>query len=263
VVRAWMVIFVLLGASLAIIGLYHARVLPSGGEERKAGSLRDMYATFSDVVATFFRKPNILLLLVFILLYRAGEGQAVRIGPLFLVDSREAGGLGLTTEQFGTIYGTFGTLAFLAGSVLGGYFAAWLGLRRALLPLICAMNFPNLAYVYLSAALPTNPLLVTLAMSLEMFGYGFGFIGVILLMMQEIAPGPYQTAHYAFATALMNLGLMLPGAVSGWIQVAVGYQVFFVWVLVSALPALVMANFIPLRAPKADADVAPPAAAAG
>jgi PAT family beta-lactamase induction signal transducer AmpG len=261
VVRAWMAIFVLLGVTMALIALYHARMLPSGGEERRAGSLREMYRTFADVVVTFFRKPRILLLLLFILLYRAGEGQAVRIGPLFLVDGRDSGGLGLTTEQFGMIYGTFGTGAFLAGSVLGGYFAAWLGLKRALVPLICAMNLPNLAYVYLSAALPTNPVPVTIAMSIEMFGYGFGFIGLILLMMQEIAPGPYRTAHYAFATAFMNLGLMIPGAVSGWIQGAVGYRLFFVWVLVSALPVLVLASVLPLRGPEAAADAEPQAAA--
>ena len=155
-----------------------------------------------------------------------------------------AGGLGLTTDQFGTIYGTFGTVAFIAGSVLGGYFTSWLGLRRALLPLICVMNLPNLAYVYLSTALPTNPVLIAAALSLEMFGYGFGFVGVILLMMQEIAPGKYQTAHYAFANSLMNLGLMIPGTVSGKIQMAVGYRMFFVWVLLSSIPALIMARFL-------------------
>jgi PAT family beta-lactamase induction signal transducer AmpG len=247
VAHAWTVIFFSLGFILVALSLYHARVLPKGGAERHSRSLREMYSTFADVVVSFFRKRNILLLLVFILLYRAGEGQAVRIGPLFLVDTRATGGLGLTTDQFGTIYGTFGTVAFIAGSVLGGYFTSWLGLRRALLPLICVMNLPNLAYVYLSTALPTSQILVTLAMSCEMFGYGFGFVGVILLMMQEIAPGNYQTAHYAFATALMNLGLMLPGTVSGKIQMALGYRMFFLWVLVSAIPALVLSRFIPIR----------------
>jgi len=149
-------------------------------------------------------------------------------------------------DQFGTIYGTVGTMAFLAGTFLGGYFTSWLGLRRALLPLICAMNFPNLAYVYLSTALPTNHVLIAGAMSVEMFGYGFGFVGVMLLMMQEIAPGKYQTAHYAFANSLMNLGLMIPGAVSGKIQMALGYHNFFIWVLISSVPALILSRFIPI-----------------
>jgi len=245
--HAWMAIFAGMGLLLVALSVYHGRVLPSGGAERRSESSRQMAATFWDVVVSFFKKPNIILLLIFILLYRAGEGQVVRIGPLFLVDKRELGGLGLTTDQFGAIYGTFGTLAFIAGSVLGGYFVARLGLKRALTPLICAMNLPMAAYFYLSVTVPTNPVLVTAAMSAEMFGYGFGFVGVILLMMQEIAPGRYQTAHYAFATALMNLGLLIPGTVSGRIQMALGYRSFFIWVLISAVPALVLSRFVPIR----------------
>jgi PAT family beta-lactamase induction signal transducer AmpG len=202
--------------------------------------------TFREVVSTFFRKPNILFLLIFIFLYRAGEGQVVKIGPLFLKAARSSGGLGLTTAQFGAIYGTFGTGAFILGSILGGYFTSWLGLRRALLPLVAVMNLPMLAYLYLSTALPTNTVLITAAMSVEMFGYGFGFVGIILLMMQEIAPGKYQTAHYAFANSLMNLGLIIPGAISGKIQMAIGYRNFFVWVLISAVPALLLARFVPI-----------------
>jgi MFS transporter, PAT family, beta-lactamase induction signal transducer AmpG len=222
-------------------------VLPSGGEERRSESLRQMAATFADVVVTFFRKRNILLLLLFIFLYRAGEGQVIKIGPLFLQADRSTGGLGLTLQQFGTIYGTFGSAAFILGSILGGYFTSWLGLKRALLPLLCILNLPMLAYWYLSAALPTNPVPITIAMSVEMFGYGFGFVGVILLMMQEIAPGQYQTAHYAFANSLMNLGVILPGAVSGWIQTQLGYRNFFIWVLISAVPALLLSRFVPIR----------------
>ena len=244
--HAWMAIFAAMGLILVALSLYHARALPTGGAARHSGSLREIAATFGDVLISFLKKPNIYLLLLFILLYRAGEGQVVTIGPLFLVDKRSAGGLGLTMDQFGTIYGTFGTVAFLAGTFLGGYFTSWLGLRRAILPLICAMNFPNLAYVYLSAALPTNRVPIASAMSLEMFGYGFGFVGVMLLMMQEIAPGKYQTAHYAFANSLMNLGLMIPGAVSGKIQMALGYRKFFVWILISSVPALILSRFIPI-----------------
>jgi PAT family beta-lactamase induction signal transducer AmpG len=246
-VRAWMIIFATVGITLVVLSLFHSRVLPSGGEERHSKSLREMLATFWDVVVSFFKKPNIWFLLTFVFLYRAGEGQVVKIGPLFLKAAREQGGLGLSTTQFGTIYGTFGTAAFIVGSILGGYFAAWLGLKRALLPLILVMNLPMLTYFYLSTELPTSMVSVTLAMSLEMFGYGFGFVGVMLLMMQEIAPGKYQTAHYAFANSLMNLGLVLPGAISGAIQMRIGYQHFFVWVLISAVPAMILSRFVPIH----------------
>ena len=244
--HAWMAIFGLMGLILVALSLYHGRTLPSGRAERRPESPRQMAATFWDVVVTFFRKPHIYLLLVFILLYRAGEGQVVRMGPPFLLDHRGVGGLGLATDQVGTIYGTFGSIAFLSGSFLGGYFASWLGLRRALLPLICAMNLPNLAYVYLSVALPSSHAVIGAALSAEMFGYGFGYVGVMLLMMQEIAPGKYQTAHYAFANSLMNLGLMLPGAVSGKIQMALGYRNFFIWVLVCSIPAMILSRFLPI-----------------
>ena len=259
--HAWMTIFAAMGLILVALSLYHSQVLPKGGLERHSETIRKMAATFWDVVVSFFKKPNIILLLVFIFLYRAGEGQVVRIGPLFLVDKRAVGGLGLTTDQFGAIYGTFGTIAFITGSILGGYCTSWLGLKRALLPLICVMNFPMLAYYYLSTALPTNHAMITLAMSLEMFGYGFGFVGIILLMMQEIAPGKYQTAHYAFATALMNLGLMIPGTVSGKIQLTLGYRKFFIWVLISAIPAIILARFVPIRSGAARQETTPPAGA--
>jgi PAT family beta-lactamase induction signal transducer AmpG len=246
IVHAWMTVFSVAGIILLALALYHARMLPSGGEERKQESLKQMAATFWDVVVTFFRKPNVYLLLLFILLYRAGEGQVVKVGPLFLQAARSSGGLGLSQQQVGGIYGVFGSVAFLGGSLRGGLFTARLGLKRALPWLILILDLPMLAYWYLSVALPTNPVLVTASMSTEMFGYGFGYVGVMLLMMQEIAPGKYQTAHYAFGTALMNLGLILPGAVSGWIQSRIGYTRFFIWVLLSGLPALVLARFIPI-----------------
>jgi PAT family beta-lactamase induction signal transducer AmpG len=235
-----------------LLGLYHSRVLPKGGQDRHVRDLKAVTKTYWDVIVQFFQKPNIILLLAFIFLYRAGEGQLVKVGPLFLKSARADYGLGLSTAQFGTIYGTFGSAAFIAGTVLGGYFTSWLGLRRAIIPLIIIMNLPNVAYVYLSTALPANSAVITAALCIEMFGYGFGFVGVILLMMQEIAPGNYQAAHYAFANSLMNLGLIVPGAISGYLAKWLGYRKFFIWVLIAAVPALLMARFIPIGAATID-----------
>jgi PAT family beta-lactamase induction signal transducer AmpG len=247
IAHAWMVVFGVAGLILVGLSFYHACMLPTGGEERKSESVRQMAETFWDVVVSFFEKPNVYLLLVFIFLYRAGEGQIIKVGPLFLQAVRASGGLGLDSKQVGTIYGVIGSVAFILGSVLGGYFTARLGLKRALPWLILILNLSMLVYWYLSVALPMNSLLVATAISVEMFGYGFGFVGVILLMMQEIAPGEYQTAHYAFANSLMNLGVILPGAASGWIQTRIGYSHFFIWVIISALPALFLSRFIPIR----------------
>lgn len=246
IAQSWTTIFAAMAVVMITLGLWHARMLPGGEPERHSETLSQMATTFRDVVATFFRKPHIWLFLLFIFLYRVGEGQAVKIGPLFLLAERGKGGLGIPTDQVG-MYNTLATFAFIGGSVLGGYFTSWLGLRRSMLALVCAMNFRLIAWVYLSALLPASFAAIALALSLDAFLYGFGFVGVILLMMQEIAPGKYQTAHYAFATALMNLGLMVPGLVSGKIEVALGYRMFFVWVLLSSLPAIVLASFIPVH----------------
>jgi PAT family beta-lactamase induction signal transducer AmpG len=178
------------------------------------------------VIIDFLRKLGIWLAILFIILFRAGEAQIQTIGPLFLRELKEQGGLGLSTDQVGIVYGTAGTLTFLAGSILGGYFTSWLGLKKAMPWLIIAMNVPNLVFFYLSTQMPESMLLIGTALSLEMFGYGFGFVGLILFIMQVVAPGKYQTAHYALGTGVMQLGFVLFKTVSGDIQIALGYQHF-------------------------------------
>ena len=42
----------------------------------------------------------------------------------------------------------------------------------------------------------------------------------------------------------MALGMMIPGAISGWLQEVIGYQAFFVWVLIATLPSFLVAAFV-------------------
>jgi PAT family beta-lactamase induction signal transducer AmpG len=248
---AWATVFGLLGALLAGLGLYHAWALPGTVTSVSGASVRGTAAVLVDVVRAFFAKPGIWMGIVFILLFRLAEGQVQTIGPLFLRDARALGGLGLSTQEVGAIYGTAGTAAFLVGSILGGWFTARMGLKRAMLVLILAMNVPNLVFWYLSAVQPSNLGLVTAALSAEMFGYGFGFVGMILFIMQVIAPGRYQTAHYALGSGFMQLGFVLSKVVSGDIQLLLGYRHFFLWVVLSALPVLVLTRFVNM-APEQD-----------
>lgn len=247
---AWTVVFGLLGAALAGLGLYHSWALPGTLTVRGAGAttLRGIAVTLADVIRAFFAKKGIWLGILFIILFRASEGQIQTIGPLFLRDARAVGGLGLSTAEVGAVYGTAGTVAFLAGSIAGGYFTSWLGLKRAMPVLILAMNLPNLVFWYLSAAQPASLTLIALALGVEMFGYGFGFVGIILFIMQVIASGPYQTAHYALGSGFMQLGFVLFKMVSGDIQQALGYRDFFLWVLACAVPVLVLTRFVRLEA---------------
>jgi PAT family beta-lactamase induction signal transducer AmpG len=252
VAPAWSVIFGLLGAAMAALGLYHLWALPATGE-RASGtssstSARGVAATLADVMRTFFAKRGIWVAILFIILFRAAEGQIQTIGPLFLRDAKEVGGLGLSTAEVGAVYGTAGTIAFLAGSIGGGYFTSALSLRRAMPWLILAMNLPNLVFYYLSVAQPSSLGVIALALGVEMFGYGFGFVGVILFIMQVVASGRYQTAHYALGTGFMQLGFVLFKVVSGDIQQALGYQHFFLWVIAAAVPVLVLSRFMRLEA---------------
>jgi PAT family beta-lactamase induction signal transducer AmpG len=256
---AWATVFGLLGALMVGLGLYHAWALPNPQASAwttapatvSAGALVNNTArVLADVVKAFFAKRGIWLGILFIILFRAGEGQIQTIGPLFLRDARAIGGLGLSTGEVGAIYGTAGTAAFLAGSVLGGYFTSWIGLKRAMPLLILCMNVPNLVFYYLSVAQPDAVGTITAALAAEMFGYGFGFVGIILFIMQVIASGPYQTAHYALGTGFMQLGFVLSKMVSGDIQQALGYRHFFLWVLLAALPALLLVRFVRLEAPE-------------
>lgn len=245
--QAWAVVFGLLGFMLIAIALYHSWSLPKVQSNVKQESMSSVFNTSLDVIKDFFTKPGIWLAIAFILLFRAGEGQIQTIGPLFLKELRANGGLGLSNEQLGIVYGTAGTIAFIGGSIMGGYFAAWLGLRRALPWLIIAMNLPNAVFFYLSTALPENISIIGAALSIEMFGYGFGFVGLILFMMQVVAVGKYQTAHYALATGVMQLGLVIPKMISGKVQTALGYEKFFIWVLISAIPVLLLCRFLKIK----------------
>lgn len=259
---AWATVFGLLGALMAGLGLYHLWALPGPQPAAMAaspalapaaavrGAAQRPLDVLADVIRAFFAKPGIWLGILFILLFRTAEGQVQTIGPLFLRDARAIGGLGLSTQEVGAIYGTAGTAAFLVGSILGGYFTSWLGLKRAMIYLILAMNLPNLVFYYLSMAQPASLGVVTASLAAEMFGYGFGFVGMILFIMQVLASGPYQTAHYALGSGFMQLGFVLSKVVSGDIQQALGYRHFFLWVLLSALPVMLLTRFVRLEPEK-------------
>jgi PAT family beta-lactamase induction signal transducer AmpG len=196
----------------------------------------EFFATFG----SFFRKPGAPLAIAFILLYRLDEAQLGRVVPLFLLDGRDAGGMGLATSQLGVAQGTFGILALTFGGLLGGFLAAKYGLKKMLPIMLCSMYLPKLAYIFLSITQPENFLLICGGVAAEQFGYGFGLTAFLLYMLY-FADGPHKTAHYAICTGFMALGMMLPGMWSGWVADIIGYKHFFVWVMCSALPGFTLA----------------------
>jgi len=252
VTEAWMVVMGLFGIILILMALYHLKMLPSGGASTKVQSFGEAFETFGLVLKTFFQKKNILWGIAFIVLFRTAEGQLTKIVPLFMRAAREDGGLGLLTSDIGIAYGIFGAAAFVIGSISGGYFVAKKGLKNSIFMLAIIFNLPDIVYAYLAYSLPENFAVICAAITIEWFGYGFGFVGIILFMMQQIAPGKYKMAHYAFATAMMNLGFMLPSMVSGYISDFLGYKYFFLWVMVATIPSFLAAWFVPFNKVEAE-----------
>lgn len=247
-VDAWMIVLAVICVIFIVFAVYNARMVPStvsaprdDDSKRKSSPMKDL----KEVIAAFFTKRHIWYYIAFIILYRLGEGFVMKIVPLFLMSDREAGGLGLSNEQIGLYYGSFGSAAFLVGSLLAGYFIAHRGLRRSLFVLCCVFNIPFVAYSLLAWFQPEQIWITAGAIAVEYFGYGFGFVGLTLFMMQQVAPGKHQMAHYAFASGIMNFSVMLTGAVSGWISDGLGYSWFFTAVLLATVPAFIMSKFIP------------------
>ena len=246
--NAWMVVMFAYGIIMVLLGIYNMKVLPAGNEVQTVSSLKDGFATLWDVIVTFFQKKNIWFSLCFIVFYRFAEGQAIKIVPLFFKASRDSGGLGLSTSEIGLLYGVFGSIAFVLGSIIAGYYVSNKGLTKKTLLILCAFfNLPFAAYAFLAIAMPTDLYIIASAVAIEYFGYGYGFVGLILFMMQNIAPGKYKMAHYAFGSGLMNLGFMIPSMISGLLSDYLGYKEFFIWVLIATIPAFIVTWLVPLR----------------
>ena len=237
---AWSLVFFVCAGLFIAIGLYHSYQLPKPTTDKGAslGSLGNLFKTF-------FQKKGIVLSLAFILLYRLGEAQLAKLASPFLLDKPEMGGLNLSTEQVGIIYGTIGVIALLLGGIVGGIVASKHGLKKWLWYMVAAMNLPNLVYVYLAFVQPENFWVICSCVALEQLGYGFGFTAFMLYLIY-VAQGPYQTAHYAICTGFMALGMMLPGMIAGWLQEIMGYDWFFIWVCLCTIPGIILAGFLPI-----------------
>lgn len=244
---AWMIIMGILGVLLIGLAVYHFFMLPGQTKVTKEGpkSFGESMHEMGRVLLDFFTKKYIWLYIVFIVCYRLTEGFAMKMVPIFLQAPASEGGLALSNEVMGTIYGIFGTVAFIIGSILGGYFIAHFGLRKVLFTLVCIFNVPFVIYFLFSAFLPANLWIIGTGLVAEYFCYGFGFVGLTMFMMQQVAPGKHSMAHYAFASAIMNLGVMLPGMISGYICARTGYELFFIIALVMSIPAFLLAWFVP------------------
>ena len=255
--RAWQLVMFVLAAVFMLLFVWHRFMLPRPAVDQPRSDGQPLWAGFVETFTSFFRRPDIGLVLAFLLLFRLGEAQLVKLVTPFLLDPAARGGMGLSTSAVGIVYGTVGVLALTCGGLLGGWVVSQHGLKRWLWPMVAAIHAPNLLFVALAVWQPGDAWLIAVAVALEQFGYGFGFAAYLLFMIM-VSDGPSKTAHYALCTGFMALGMMLPGMASGWLQQQLGYVNFFVWVCVATLPSVVVAAFvrIPPEFGKKQADAA-------
>ena len=245
--KAWMLAFASMSGVMVLFGIFHRLVLPHPAKDIVGNGQKSFSTNFAETFAAFFQKPKILTLLAFLLLYRFGEAQLLNVAKFFLLDPRAKGGLALTDEQFGWIYGTFGVGALLCGGLLGGFVVSRQGLKFWLWPMLLAIHLPDAVFIWLAAAQPQNLFAIGAGVVVEQFGYGFGFTAFMLYMIY-VARGPHSTAHYALCTGFMALGMNLPNLWSGWLQQQLGYKLFFIWVILATVPSFIAAAKIPLEA---------------
>ena len=252
--KAWSYTMIVVGLIMTVITIYNYFTTPKIEVETAETKITETNSavsktewvpnkSFTAVFASFFQKKQIGIALAFILLFRLGESQLLKMLTPFLIDPITAGGMGLTTQDVGVIYGTFGVLALTVGGILGGIVISRDGLGKWMLPMILAMHLPIIGFILLSHFHPSSVYYVYLTIIAEQFGYGFGFAAFMMYLIY-LADGESKTSHYSIATGFMALGMMLPGMLSGYIQEYLGYGNFFIWVFIATIPGLILSRFL-------------------
>ena len=246
--RAWTITIGVAAVIFSLLTLWHIFFVPKVekgnaiqtlSQQDKNVDSQSILRGFAQSFITFFTKKGVWLGIAFLLLYRLPEAFLLKMCTPFLVASRDAGGLGMSTEAVGLAYGTIGVIALTVGGILGGIMASKIGLRRSLWPMAACMTLPCLSFVYMAISLPSNLLIISICIAVEQFGYGFGFTAYMLYMI-HIAEGEFKTSHYAICTAFMALSMMLPGMVAGYLQEWLGYINFFWMVMLCCIPTLIV-----------------------
>ena len=242
--KAWSYTMIAVGLLMTFITVYNFIFTPKN-EINAAANNKEAHQNqnFATVFISFFKKKRIGLILAFILVFRLGESQLLKMLSPFLLDGKELGGMGLDTEAVGIIYGTFGVGALTLGGILGGIAISKQGLTKWMLPMFLTMHLPIVGFILLAFFHPTSIYYIYAVVILEQFGYGFGFTAFMMYLI-HVAEGESKTSHYAIATGFMALGMMLPGMLSGYIQKYLGYDNFFIWVLLATIPGLILSRFL-------------------
>lgn len=251
---SWSLMFYFTAGLFIALWLYHSWVLPRPREDTDQNMKREEELSETPraialakelivTIKTFFRKPQVVAGILFMVFYRMPEGLLSKVAALFLVDTSHNGGLNLSDAEYGLVQGTVGVIGLTLGGILGGFAAGRNGLRRWLWPMVVAITIPDLVYVYLSYSMPSSLLIINVCIFIEQLGYGFGFAAYMLYLIYY-SQGDHKTSHYALCTALMALSMMIPGLFAGALQEAVGYRLFFIIVVCSCVVTYIVSAFL-------------------
>ena len=242
---SWSLMFYGVTGLFIALWLWHSYILPRPKEDapRDDVNASTIWSEFVHTIVTFFQKPQVVVGILFMLLYRMPEGLLAKVSALFLIDAPHNGGLGLSPQEYGLVQGTVGVVGLTLGGILGGICAGRDGLKRWLWPMVCAITLPDLVYVYMSYALPDSLFVVNVCVFIEQFGYGFGFTAYMLYLILY-SQGDFKTSHYALCTAFMALSMMIPGLFAGALQEAVGYRSFFIIVTICCAVTFIVTSFL-------------------
>ena len=240
---SWTITMLVTAVMFSLVTFYHLFAIPKPTSDKSVltpgtASAKAIFQEFGRTFATYFTKPGVWLTIAFMLLYRLPEAFLIKMCMPFLVASKEAGGLELSTAEVGIVYGTIGVIFLTVGGILGGLFASRIGLKKSIWWMAGCMTLPCLTFVYLAIGQPDNLFAISTAIAIEQFGYGFGFTAYMLYMMY-FSEGEFKTSHYAICTAFMALSMMIPGMFAGYLQEAVGYINFF-WIVILCCAATIV-----------------------
>lgn len=162
---------------------------------------------------------SVLFLLIFLFASFMEEKMAV----LFLIENRSSGGMGLSPQEFGFVMGTVGILGVTIGVVVGNLLVRRFRTIPMLLPMGLVLIVPSVVYSMLSYWQPVDLWVVSLSVLIEQMAYGLGVS--VYLAYQASLPDK------AFAKSLMAVSMMVACALSGLLQIQMGYNIFFLTTL--------------------------------
>lgn len=243
----WFYAFAAGAVTMFLLSLFHALKLPHFEKDRTSiPSNEEIVTTFRRAFTTYLDQEKILLVLVFIILYKLGDEILFSMATPFLI--RE---LGVSKDQYAWIGGIVGAGGTIVGTMLGGWWIKKQGLKKAIWPLTFLMNINIWVYIWLAYAKPDPKTIYGVTLIASVHGYeqvaaGLGSAALLIYLLGTCKP-EFKAAHYAIGSAIMSLGGTLFGGFGGQIVEKVGYLNLFIIAFFASIPSMLMLFFVPIK----------------